>query len=88
MFAYELDIKSWREFWFLLFKAKRCPRCPRCNGKLERVEALPEFTSEWKAEQMGPRTRIERVHTTKDRVRYRCDPCHAYYSLTELVEAS
>jgi hypothetical protein len=32
MFAYELDIKSWREFWFLLFKAKRCPRC---NGKLE-----------------------------------------------------
>ena len=25
-------------------------------------------------------------HKTKEAVRYRCDPCHAYYSLTELVE--
>jgi len=79
MFAYELDIKNLAELWFFLFRPKTCPSC---RQKVYRVDVLPEFSSEF--ERDG--TDFTYTHRTRDRVRYRCDPCHAYYSLTELVK--
>lgn len=81
VFSYELDIKGWRELWFFLFKPKQCPVCRR---RLERVDVRPEYSSGWESDMTGLNFRYE--HKTKEAVRYRCDPCHAYYSLTELVE--
>lgn len=82
MFSYELDIKNWRELWFYVSKPKTCPNCRR---KLDRVDVLPEFSSEWESEQHAMGIDLDLVHKTKDGVRYRCDPCHAYYSLTDLA---
>lgn len=82
MFAYELEIKNWSELWFFLFKPKKCPAC-RC--RLYRVDVLPELSSGWEAENSSNGIDIEYEHKTKESIRYRCDPCHAYYSLTDLV---
>ncbi len=82
VFVYELDIKNWRELWFFLFRSKTCPTCRR---KLERVDVFPKFSSGWEKQEDSTGMDIEYAHTTKDSVRYRCDPCHAYYSLTELA---
>lgn len=82
MFVYELDIKNWNELWFFLFKPKKCPTCRR---KLHRVDVLPEFSSAWEADKSSNSVDFEYVHKTKDGIRYRCDPCHAYYSLTDLA---
>ena len=78
MFAYELDIRSFRELWFFLFRRKPCPGC---GGKLYRVDVLVEHSQGWERDGLH----FEYVHKTKEPVRYRCDPCHAYYWLAELA---
>lgn len=78
MFVYELDIRNLREFWFFLFRSKTCPRCRR---KVYRVDVRSEHSREWERDGL----QFEYVHKIKDAVRYRCDPCHAYYSLQELA---
>ncbi len=78
MFVYELDIRTFGELWFFLFRKKRCPKC---RGKVYRVDVLPEFSSGWERSGLD----FEYAHKTKEAVRYRCDPCHAYYSLQELA---
>ncbi|MGD9584952.1 MAG: hypothetical protein AB7V26_14950 [Lysobacterales bacterium] len=78
MFIYELDIKNWKELKFFLFRPKTCPVCRR---KVYRVDVLPEFSSGWEQNGLG----LDYAFKTKEGVRYRCDPCHAYYSLTELA---
>jgi len=79
MFVYELDIKNWSELWFFLFRPKKCPSCRR---KVYRVDVLPEFSSGFERDGGD----FTYTYRTKDRVRYRCDPCHAYYPLTELAQ--
>jgi hypothetical protein len=81
VFVYELDIRTFGELWYFLFRKKQCPRC---RGKLYRVDVLPEFSSGWERDGLE----FEYVHKTKDFVRYRCDPCHAYFSLAELATGS
>ena len=81
MFIYELDIRTPGELWYFLFRKKKCPRC---GGKLYRVGVLPEFTSGWERDGL----QFEYTHTTRESARYRCDPCHAYYSLAELAARS
>jgi hypothetical protein len=82
VFVYELDIKNLGELWFFLFRSKKCPVC---YSKLERVAVLPEYSSGFETEWTGTGVRSEYVHKTKEAVRYRCHPCHAYYSLTDLA---
>lgn len=81
MFVYELDIRTFRELWFFLFRKKVCPRC---HNKVYRVDALPQHSQDWE----GDGLRFFRVRKTKIPVRYRCDPCHAYFSITELATGS
>ena len=78
MFVYELDIRNFREFWYFFFRRKSCPRC---EGKLYRVDVLPEHSQGWERDGLE----FTYAHKVKEGVRYRCDPCHAYYSLQELA---
>lgn len=78
MFVYDFGIKDLTELRYVLFSKKPCPRCGR---KLYRVDVLPEFSSGWERDGL----KFEYTHRTTDGFRYRCDPCHAYFSLTELV---
>lgn len=78
LFMYELDIRTLGELLYFLFRKKKCPRC---GGKLSRAAVLPEFSSGWKREGLD----FEYAYKTKEAVRYRCDPCHAYYTLAELA---
>lgn len=79
---YELDIKSWSELWFFLFRPKKCPVC---RGKLQRLDVLPEQSAGWGSEWSGANFSVEHVYRTKDKIKYRCPKCHAYYWLSELV---
>jgi hypothetical protein len=81
VFVYELDIRNVRELWYFLFRSKKCPRC---RGKVYRVDVLPEHSSGWERDGLN----FEYTRKVKDAVRYRCDPCHAYYSLQELAGAA
>ncbi|MCB1607355.1 MAG: hypothetical protein KDI71_10310 [Xanthomonadales bacterium] len=81
MFIYELDIRTFREFWYFLFRKKICPAC---GGKVHRVDALVEHTQGW--ERDGPELDYE--HKVKEPVRYRCDPCHEYFSLAQLARGA
>ena len=78
MFAYERDIRSVGELGYFLFRRKRCPRCA---GALYRVDVLPEFSSGWERD----RLEFEHLHRIREAVRYRCDPCHAYFPLAKLA---
>ena len=78
MFIYELDIRSFREFLYFFFQKKKCPRC---GGKAYRVDVRSEHSQGWERDGL----QFEYAHTIKDAIRYRCDPCHAYYSLQELA---
>lgn len=81
MLSYQLDIRNFRELRFFLFVRKTCPRC---RGRLQRVDALPEYSSGWERDGLE----FEYVSRTKEAIRYRCDPCHSYFSLAELASAS
>jgi hypothetical protein len=81
LFVFELEIRTYQELWFFLFRKKKCPRC---GGKAYRVDVLAEQSQGW--EQDG--LHFEYAHKVKEAVRYRCDPCHAYYSLAELAAES
>lgn len=78
MIVYDFGIKDWKELRYVLFNKKPCPKCGK---KLYRVDVMPEFSSGW--ERDG--TNFDYTYATKDGFRYRCDPCHAYFSLAELV---
>ena len=78
MFVYQLDIRNLRETWYFFFARKKCPGC---GGKLYRVDTRTEHSREWERDGL----QFEYVHVIKDPVRYRCDPCHAYYSLQSLA---
>ena len=82
LFKYELDIKSWSELWFFLFHKKKCPVC---QGKLERLDVWPEQSSGWETERTGLHFEVDYAYKTKDRVKYRCPKCHAYYWLSDLA---
>ena len=81
-FNYELEIKSWSELWFFLFRRKLCPTC---RGPLERLDVLPEQSEGWETERRGLSFKIDYAYSTKDRIKYRCPRCHAYYWLSDLV---
>jgi hypothetical protein len=78
VFVYELDIQTFSELWFFLFRKKQCPKCGR---KLCRVTFPPDLSSGWEQDGLN----IEYVYKTKEAIRYRCDPCHSYYSLAEIA---
>ena len=78
MFVYGLDVRNLRELWYFLLRKKACPRC---KGKVYRVDVLPEHSTGWERDGLD----FEHAYVVKDRVQYRCDPCHAYYSLQELA---
>ena len=78
MLAYELDIRNFREFVYFFFRRKKCPRC---GGKAYRVDVLSEHSQGWERDGLH----FEYTHKIRDAVRYRCDPCHAYYSLQALA---
>ena len=79
MLTHELDIRSFRELWHFLFRKKTCPRC---GGKAYRVDTLPKHSHGWERRGLD----LEYTYRVKNAVQYRCDPCHAYYSLQELAE--
>lgn len=78
MFEYDFGIKNWKELRYALLDENLCPTC---SDKLYRVDVLPELSSGWERNGFNLRYRF----STKDGFRYRCDPCHAYFSLSELA---
>lgn len=81
MLVYELDIRNLREFIHFFFRKKECPRCGR---RVYRVDVMSEHSKTWERDGL----KFTRAHKIKDALRYRCDPCHAYYSLQELAAAA
>ncbi len=78
LFVNELDIRNFRELGYFLFRRKTCPRC---GGKAYRVDTLPRHSMGWERDDDG----LQYAYKVKSAVQYRCDPCHAYFSLQELA---
>ena len=55
--------------------------CPRCGGKAYRVDTLPRHSMGCERDDEG----FQYAYKVKSAVQYRCDPCHAYFSLQELA---
>ena len=78
MFTYDFGLDTWKELRYVLFSKKPCPRCGR---KLRRVDVVPEHSNGWQRSGLD----FKFNYTVREGYRYRCDPCHAHFSLAELV---
>jgi hypothetical protein len=85
LFRFDSGVDSLPELWFLLFRPKRCPTC---RGRLERLYVPPEQTQGWERGWEGLNYRVDYVVASKERHKYRCPRCHAYYWLSELMAKS
>ena len=85
LFRFDMGVGSFAELWFLLFRRKQCPAC---RGKVERLFVPPEQSAGWERGWEGLNYRIDYVVESKERHKYRCPRCHAYYWLSELMAKS
>jgi uncharacterized protein with PIN domain len=83
-FRYEWDIKTWAELWYFLFRRKRCLRC---DGPLERLFIVKDEGWDWHHDSSGGNHEVTYAHTTKEKLKYRCPKCHAYFLLSDLAAA-
>lgn len=77
-FLFDFGLDTWKEFRYVISRRKPCPKC---GNQLYRVDVLPEHSRGWKREGLN----FTYTYTVRERYRYRCDPCHSYFGLEELV---